>query len=135
MKKETEKMAWYRPYDCVLFCPLTPDSTLAKNLRKMLQKEAEPGLRIKVVERAGRRLQHQVPGLQSSVQCNTARCFLHQTGGKGDCKREGCVYRGHCVTCQEQGPKTWPREEAGQVIVEEVQDRKPKTRRDSLLYW
>ena len=35
------------------------------------------------------------------------------------------MYRGHCVTCLEQGPKTWPREEAGQVVVEEVQDRKP----------
>ena len=35
------------------------------------------------------------------------------------------MYRGHCATCLEQGPKTWPREEAGQVVVEEVQDRKP----------
>ena len=75
-------MSWYRPYDSVLFCPPTPDSALAKSLKKLLEKESEPGLRIKVVERAGRRLQHQVPGIQSSVQCSTAHCFLHLTGGQ-----------------------------------------------------
>ena len=124
-KKETEKMSWYRPYDTVLFCPPTPSSVLAKSLKKLLEEESEPGLKIKVVERAGRKLRHQVPGLQCSVQCSSAHCFLHLTGGRGDCKREGCVYRGHCVTCEEQGPKTWPREEGGVVVVEEVQDRRP----------
>ena len=35
------------------------------------------------------------------------------------------MYRGYCTTCKEQGPKTWPREVGGEVVVEEVQDRRP----------
>ena len=125
-KKEMEKMSWYRPYDTVLFCPPTPDSALAKSLRRLLEVEGEStGLKIKVVERAGRKLRHQVPGLQCSVECTKPQCFLHTTGGKGDCRREGCVYRGHCVTCEEKGPKTWPREVGAKVVVEEVLVRQP----------
>ena len=125
-KKEMEKMSWYRPYDTVLFCPPTPDSALAKSLRRLLEVEGEStGLKIKVVERAGRKLRHQVPGLQCGVECTKPQCFLHTTGGKGDCRRAGCVYRGHCVTCEEKGPKTWPREVGAEVVVEEVLVRQP----------
>ena len=84
-KKEMEKMAWYRPYDTVLFCPPTPRSALAKSLKKVLELESEEVLKIKVVERAGRKLSHQVPGLMCSVDCSRDNCFLHSTGGRGDC--------------------------------------------------
>ena len=36
-------MAWYRPYDTVLFCPPTPHSVLAKSLKKVLEVEGEKG--------------------------------------------------------------------------------------------
>jgi hypothetical protein len=79
---------------------------------------------VKVVERAGRKLRHQVPGLQCSVDCSNQRCFLHQTGGKGDCRREGCVYRGRCLTCEASGPKTRPVEgRDGEVTIQEVEER------------
>ena len=61
--KEIEKMAWYRPYDTVLFCPPTPCSVLAKSLKNVLEVEVQKGMNIKVGERAGRKLRHQVPGL------------------------------------------------------------------------
>ena len=36
------------------------------------------------------------------------------------------MYRGYCTTCEEQGPKTQPREVGnGEVVVEEVADRRP----------
>jgi hypothetical protein len=125
-KKDLEKMSWYRSYDTVLFCPPTPDSVLAKSLKSLLEGEGEAtGLNIMVVERAGRKLRHQVPGLQCSIECSRDSCFLHRSGGRGDCRREGCVYRGYCTTCKEQGPKTWPREVGGEVVIEEVQDRRP----------
>ena len=63
---------------------------------------------VRVVERAGRKLRTQVPGLQCSVDCSNQRCFLHLSGGKGDCNREGCVYCGRCPTCEARGPKTRP---------------------------
>ena len=76
------------------------------------------------MEREGRKLRHQVPGLQCSVDCTNQTCFLHQTGGKGDCQREGCVYRGRCLTCEARGPKTRPvvgRD--GEVSIVEVEER------------
>ena len=79
-KRETEKMSWYRPYDTVLFCPPTPDSELARRLRAVMEQEAKStGVKVKVVERAGRKLGHQVPGLMDKQECQK-----QQTGGKGD---------------------------------------------------
>ena len=109
----------------MLFCPPTPAGALAKSLKRVLEAEAKStGLMVKVVERAGRKLRHQVPGLQCSVDCSNQRCFLHQTGGKGDCRREGCVYRGRCLTCEASGPKTRPVEgRDGEVTIQEVEER------------
>jgi hypothetical protein len=123
-KKETGKMSWYRPYDTVLFCPPTPGSELAKRLRRVCEAEAEhTGLKVKVVERAGTKLWHRVPGLQVEQECEEEKCFLHQTGGKGNCRKEGAVYRGQCVTCLERGPKTRPVEVDGETVVEELEER------------
>ena len=52
------------------------------------------------------------------------QCFLHQTGGKGDFRSEGCVYLGRCLTCEARGPKIWP--EVGrdvEVTIVEVEER------------
>ena len=94
-------------------------------MRRVLEAEAKStGLMARVVERAGRKLRHQVPGLQCTVECSNQHCFLHRTGGKGDCRREGCVYRGHCLTCEERGPKTRPVvNRDGEVSIEEVEER------------
>ena len=82
------------------------------------------GLLVKVVERAGRKLGHQVPGLQCTMECSNQQCFLHQTGGKGDCCREGCVYRGRCLTCEARGPKTRPEVgRDGEVTIVEMEER------------
>jgi hypothetical protein len=35
-----------------------------------------------------------VPGLQVERECREEQCFLHRSGGRGDCRREGAVYRG-----------------------------------------
>ena len=78
-KREVGKMGWYRPYDTVLFCPPTPASTLAKSLRRVLEVEAKStGLLVKVVERAGRKLGHQVPGLQCTMECSNQQGRFHR---------------------------------------------------------
>ena len=33
-------------------------------------------------------------------------CFIHTTGGTGDCSKEGLVYKGTCLTCDEKGPSS-----------------------------
>ena len=86
-------------------------------------------LLVKVVERAGRKLRHQVPGLQCTVECSNQQCFLHQKGGKGDCHCEGCVYRGSCLTCEARGLKTRLEVDRDrEVTIVEVEERAPPAR-------
>ena len=54
-------------------------------LRKIVEEETKgKGWSVKVIERAGIKLQHQVPGLKEPDSCGKADCFIHTTGGKGD---------------------------------------------------
>ena len=59
-----------------------------------------------MVERAGVKLQYQLPGLKEPSDCGKEDCFLHTTGGKGDCRKEGLLYKGTCLTCLRQGPSS-----------------------------
>ena len=99
----------------------------------MKEEEKRTGVRIKAVERAGVKLQHMLPGLPEVEECKETKCFMHLTGGKGDHSREGVVYRGDCVTCEDMGPSSFPdpyRE--GEVVLVSPEDRKPGTRSS---YW
>ena len=76
-------------------------------LRKIVEEETKgKGWSVKVIERAGIKLQHQVPGLKEPDSCGKADCFIHTTGGKGDCRKEGLVYKGTCLTCEEKRPSS-----------------------------
>ena len=89
-----------RPFSTVLFCPPTPNSELAKSLRKIAEEETKDnGWSVKVIKRAGIKLQHQVPGLKEPSDCGKDDCFQHKTGGQGDCRKEGLAYKGTCLTC------------------------------------
>ena len=99
-KKEINKVSWFRPHDTVLFCPPTPDSVLAKQMKKIAEQERKSnGLSVKVVERCGIKLQAQLPGLQEVTECQETDCFLHLTGGKGSHGSESVVYKGDCKSC------------------------------------
>ena len=122
-KKALSKVAWYRPQNTVLFIPPTPNSELKKRLQTVANKTAEEsGLRVRIVERAGSRLQHMLPGLKSQKECEEQKCFLHSTGGRGNHEVEGVVYRGDCMTCEEEGPYSKP-DSKGEV--QPVQSRGP----------
>jgi len=100
-KKEINKVSWQRPYETVLFCPPTPNSALANKLRNITKKESM--VKIKVVERAGKCIERMLPGLQEERRCGREDCFIHKTGGKGTCTKEGVVYMVECVSCTESG--------------------------------
>ena len=55
------------------------------------------------IERAGIKLQHQLPALKEPTTCIKPDCFIHTSGGKGGCRKEGLVYKGTCLTCQAKG--------------------------------
>ena len=100
-KKLIKKRSWYKPFSTVLFCPPSPGSILVKELRKVAEEETRgKGWTVKVVERAGVKLAHQVPGLKEPTVCKKGDCFIHISGGKGDCRKEGVVYQGSCLTCK-----------------------------------
>ena len=106
-KKLISKKSWYKPFSTVLFCPPTPDSQLATELRKVVELETKgKGWTVKVIERAGIKLQHQLPGLKEPTTCTKPDCFIHTSGGKGDCRKEGLVYKGTCLTCKAKGPSS-----------------------------
>ena len=61
-----------------------------------------------MIERAGLKPKHQVPGLKEPLQYCPApkRTVFHSPGGKGTCRKEGLVYKGTCLTCKELGPSS-----------------------------
>ena len=129
-KKMIKKRSWMRPFSTVLFCPPTPNSELAKSLRKIAEEETKDnGWSVKVIERAGIKLQHQVPGLKEPTDCGKDDCFLHKTGGQGDCRKEGLVYKGTCLTCIEKGPSS---EVDWDGNLKPVEERNPGTKS---IYW
>ena len=115
--------SWYRPHHTVLFCPPSPESKLCSLLQTVATKmKEECGLSVKVVERAGTKLQYALPGFKCEEVCKDKECFLHSSGGTGNHSQEGVVYKGECLTCAEVGPSSTPVEGQLPSIVEE---RKP----------
>ena len=94
MKKQIKKRSWYKPFSTILFCPPSPYGELAKQLRKIAKEATDNnGWSVKVVERAGVKLQFQLPGLKEPTEYNKRDCFLHTSGGKGDSRKEGLPYK------------------------------------------
>ena len=58
---------------------------------------------IKIVEKARVKIGKILPGLKGKEGCGREDCFIHTTGGKGDCNRENVVYKGTCLTCKDKG--------------------------------
>ena len=85
----------------MLFCPPTPKGILANKLKEVVGSARQNGgINIKVVERAGIKIRSIIPGLKEQDNCGRQDCIIHVNGGKGQCDREGVVYRGQCITCK-----------------------------------
>ena len=105
-KKRRSKASWYKPFDTVMFCPPTPNEELARTLREIVQDQKAEGLNIKVVERAGVKISSLLPGLKEKENCEREDCFIHTTGGRGNCNKENVVYKGECLECEDMGKKS-----------------------------
>ena len=96
-EKKVKKRNWYSKggFKSVIFVPCTPASDLKKRYQWQIQRS---GLKIRVVERAGRSLKSQ---LQKSNpfrkdDCGREACFICRSGGKGNCMKESVTYRIEC---------------------------------------
>ena len=125
-KKRLSRVSWYRPHDTVIFIPPSPKSELKQKLQEIAKKtEDECGIKVRLVERAGLKLQHLVPGLKCQSACQEEKCFLHMSGSKGNHRADGVVYKGDCKTCLEKGPSSFPDQNG---TINRVNVRKPGTK-------
>ena len=69
----------------------------------MEKQKSEGGIEIKIIEKACIKIGNLLPGLKEREDCGRPNCFIHTSGGKGNCNRENIVYRGQCVTCKGLG--------------------------------
>ena len=106
----------------VMFVPYTEGSELAKRLREAEQKIQDmTGYRLKIVERAGTKLQDTLTKADpwQGMSCNRERCLLCSTKEKTgknttqDCTRRSLVYETWCITCYEKDLET-VKQEAGE---------------------
>ena len=98
-KKKRNKNAWYKPSDTVLFVPPTPNGQLKRKLQEIADHVGREKLKVKIVERAGRKLRAILPGIKENTDCRRKDCIIHSMGGKGNCNLEGAVYKGECKIC------------------------------------
>ena len=96
--KEAKKKNWYKRggYESVIFVPCTPNSEL---IRKMKERVEESGIKIKLIEKAGRSLGGllRTADPNKEKRCNRLDCPVCTTGGKGNCRALNVNYR---MTCE-----------------------------------
>ena len=99
----------------VLYVPYTPNSELAKELRKVEDMmELMSGMRIKIVEKSGVQLKNILVKTNpwAGADCGREDCLPCQTkketgqGADKPCHRRSCIYETWCETCLERDQKT-----------------------------
>ena len=90
----------------VLFCPQTPNGTLARQLKEQERFLSQvSGESIKVIERSGstiRKLLVKSNPWASGAVCGDTDCLLCKTGGgKQDCSKRNTCYQIFCKTCHD----------------------------------
>jgi hypothetical protein len=88
----------------IIIVPPTPDSILAKELKRKCQKELEgTGISVTIQERGGSQLGRvlgtTVPGASRREHCGRPKCFSCNTGQEGVCRRTGLGYEISCNLC------------------------------------
>ena len=93
-------------YTAPIIIPATPGGILAKKLREVADSEATPGLRLKIVERGGKRLGNILskPNPTSSDHCirkdhpkPKKKCVgCNQDNGINNCQTSNCLYKYEC---------------------------------------
>ena len=92
----------------VLFVPRTDNGELAARLRRAEEEVSViTGDRIKIVERAGKKLKSilHTPNPWSGGLCDRNGCLVCEQGGEEDsrCKQRNIVYRTSCLECKRRG--------------------------------
>ena len=92
----------------VIIIPPTPNSILAKEMKKICAEELKgSNISVAIQERGGRRLAQDlgltVPGKSESKNCQRFNCFPCNSGNEGVCRKTGAGYQIDCNICGDQG--------------------------------
>ena len=105
--KRKKRHNWSTGGGCIapIMIPATPDSELLKMLREVANREADTGLRFKIVETGGRTIKSeiQVSNPTATPGCQSGDCLACK-GGRGtggNCRKSNVVYRLDCDLCPE----------------------------------
>ena len=104
-RKTTRKTSWFRPHHSVLYVPATPEGTFAEGIRRIVNEEGSRiDLRIRVVERGGRKLCNMFSAPLNHTSCGQPDCFAELDGSSSTSlgaqhDRAGAVYNVKCRVC------------------------------------
>ena len=109
-EKEMKKQNWFKgkngdAFDSVIMIPATPNSELKKEVDKIAKNS---GLRVKVVERPGKKLIDYLKGFDKTRKldkCSEPDCLICQTDKGGNCRKPNLVYKITCKECQQNNKK------------------------------
>jgi hypothetical protein len=111
-RREEKKTRYYRKEkrgtsnrEGVIIIPPTPNSVLAKEMKKICQDELRgTNMSLTIQERGGRRLGQvlgtTVPGRSERRHCQREKCFACNTGQVGVCRKTGLGYNIKCTVCE-----------------------------------
>ena len=86
----------------VIFSPYTPGSVLQQKYQSEVDRQ---GIRIRVVEKAGRSIKSMIQRSDPFwiEKCDRQPCMVCQTSEKGSCDKKGVTYSIRCAECTERG--------------------------------
>ena len=104
-KKKSKKQNWSTTggYVAPIFVPPTPNGELARELRMIADREAELGVKFKVIESGGLTIRRQVQKSNPTANtgCQDDRCYACKfgQGEGGNCTRSNIEYQFECQLC------------------------------------
>ena len=103
--KQNKKHSWGTKGGCLapIIIPSTPSTELLLMLRKVIEDEAQPGLKFKIVERGGTMvkwdLQRTNPTATSGCDSGDCQACQVDKGKGGPCRKSNVVYQFACQQC------------------------------------
>ena len=102
-EKKKKKHSWSTKGGFVapIFVPSTPNGELARLLKDIADKEAEAGVKFKIIETGGRTMQSVVQNSNptETVGCDDRRCMMCKSGTPGNCRQSNINYEIECQLC------------------------------------
>ena len=102
-KKKQQRWASSGGFTAPIIIPATPGGELARRLREITEREKEPGVSFKVVERGGKTLARQLqsPNPTAKRNCSKTDCIpCSEPGGGRLCHKNNVTYQYTCKVCE-----------------------------------